>query len=116
MITAGQNFTGSSPKAYPIKQGNVKPSILPAGYEAFKAGAKAYGYYKDIRPYLPEERLGNIYKKPVSTSLDFQRALQKILPKKQQLLKTNKFHQESCDSGRWTNNNTKYLSFCNRPR
>ncbi len=47
------NTTSISPKTYTINSG--KGTYVGPAYTVFKAGAKAFGFYKDIRPYLPEE-------------------------------------------------------------
>ncbi len=47
------NSTSIAPKTYQINSG--KGTYAGPAYQAFKAIAKTYGFYKDIRPYLPEE-------------------------------------------------------------
>ncbi len=61
-----------NPKAYPLgsRPGKSAPSFI---YDSGKNLARYYGYYQDIRPYLPEERIKDIRQKPVATSLAFQR-------------------------------------------
>ncbi len=42
-----------SPKTYTINAG--KGTYIGPAYQGFKAVARTYGFYKDIKPYLPEE-------------------------------------------------------------
>ncbi len=56
MIVASQRKS-VSPKSYQINRGG-KAAIFGPAYEGFKTVSKAYGFYKDIKPYLPENILG----------------------------------------------------------
>ncbi len=83
-----------SPKTYRIGQG--KGTYVGPIYEGFKQVARTYGFYKDIEPYLPEELIQKPFKKPVTTSLDFQRAIQKIIPKKTRFPRTYRKQYQEC--------------------
>ncbi len=39
-------------------------AFVPHAYEGFKTAGKAYGFYKDIKPYLPETYLDKYKYKP----------------------------------------------------
>ncbi len=39
-------------------------AFVPHAYEGFKAVSRAYGFYKDIKPYLPETTLDKYKYKP----------------------------------------------------
>ncbi len=59
------NTTSVSPKTYVINSG--KGTVYSTGYQIFKYGAKAFGFYKDIKPYLPEEAIQKYRTKAIKT-------------------------------------------------
>ncbi len=61
MIVA-QRAQSSSAKATVINSG--KGAIYGTAYSGFKHAARAYGFYKDIKPYLPETYIKKYQYKP----------------------------------------------------
>ncbi len=107
-IKTQNNSTKYGAKTYKLNQG--KGTFIGPAYEGFKSVAKIYGYYEQVRPYLPEERFKDIYRKPVTTSLDFQRGFQKIFPKK--AFRSNKVNQKFCKFSDKYRNNSSKSNYC----
>ncbi len=83
-----------SPKAYPIgsRPGKSAPGVF---YDLGKRTARYFGYYQDIRPYLPEERIKDIKDYPVKHAV----AWQKFWSKKTLYASNNKYRKahRGCD-------------------
>ncbi len=56
MIVTSRPQTRINPKAYPIGS-NAKAPYVGTAYQLFKHASKVYGFYGDIKPYLPDTYL-----------------------------------------------------------
>ncbi len=96
MIVSKGNFTGVSPKAYPIgsRPSRSYPSI---GYDIGKRIVRYSGYASKIEQYYPEKLIQRPYKKPISTAFDFARLQKRIWKKKKRYVaKHCQFNQKYC--------------------
>ncbi len=83
-----------SPKAYQINRGGKAAAIGPI-YEGFKQIGRAYGFYQDIEPYLPETIVEKYKYQPHKRVAGY--LGQAFHAKKKFKSSSHKFNQEFCD-------------------
>ncbi len=101
---------GSQPsgaKATVINQG--KGTIFGSAYEGFKQASRTYGFYQDIKPYLPETYLDRYRYKPHKRISGY---LGQTFHKKKTRYgsnyKFNKKHKISCVWTHWYGSGNRY--------
>ncbi len=91
-IVAGR-IQSQSAKATIINSG--KGAIYSSAYTGFKHAARVYGFYRDIKPYLPETYIDKYRYKP------HKRVAAQILKTKGFLKANNKFHKKPSFFRNW---------------
>ena len=96
----------SGAKATVINSG--KGTVIGSAYEGFKHAARAYGFYQDIKPYLPETYIDKYRYKPhkrISYALQKTKGFLRNAPR-------NKFSKKCAQRTIWSKCNTSQKHVC----
>ncbi len=98
MIVAGKSQS-QKPKISPIGQRPSKAGYVPAVYEVGKTALKSYGYYEQVKPYLPDTYIDKYTYKPHKRISGY--IGQKVYSKKpKSAFSSSRKFQQKCGSGR----------------